>query len=67
VCFGYTSEPCKTDEPIEMLLGETEQTRLGPRNHVLDQSCPWVGLTHGLGRVGLRQVGSRFSVFGGLG
>ena len=28
----------------------------------LVQSCPWVGLTHGLGR-----VGSRFSVFGGLG
>jgi len=28
------------------------------------QSCPWVGLTHGLGWVGL---GRDFSVFGGLG
>jgi len=34
-----------------------------------DQSCPWVGLTHGLGWAGLGWVGlSRdFSVFGGLG
>jgi len=30
----------------------------------LVQSCPWVGLTHGLGWVGL---GRDFSVFGGLG
>jgi len=30
----------------------------------LSQSCPWVGLTHGLGWVGL---GRDFSVFGGLG
>jgi len=28
------------------------------------QSCPWVGLTHGLGLVGF---GRDFSVFGGLG
>ena len=28
------------------------------------QSCPWVGLTHGLGWVGL---GQDFSFFGGLG
>jgi len=34
-----------------------------------DQSCPWVGLTHGLGWVGLVWVGlgRDFSVFGGLG
>ena len=34
-----------------------------------DQSCPWVGLTHGLGWVGLDRVGlgRNSSVFGGLG
>jgi len=32
--------------------------------HRVAQSCPWVGLTHGLGWVGL---GRDFSVFGGLG
>jgi len=30
----------------------------------LSQSCPWVGLTHGLGWVG---SGSRMFVFSGLG
>jgi len=29
----------------------------------VDQSCPWVGLTHGLGWVGLVRVGSRFFSF----
>jgi len=35
-----------------------------PKPSTLTQSCPWVGLTHGLGWVGL---GRDFSVFGGLG
>jgi len=30
----YVSEPCKTDEPIEMPFGL--RTRVGQRNHVLD-------------------------------
>jgi len=29
----------------------------------IPQSCPWVGLTHGLCRVGSGQVGSRFLAF----
>jgi len=35
----------------------------------MKQSCPWVGLTNGLGWVGLGWVGlgRDFSVFGGLG
>jgi len=28
-----------------------------------DQSCPWVGLTHGLGSVGLGRDGSKFFSF----
>jgi len=32
-------------------------------NRYTDQSCPWVGLTHGLGLVGLGWVGSRFFSF----
>jgi len=40
------------------VLGDTDALTLH------DQSCPWVGLTHGLGWVGL---GQNFSVFGELG
>ena len=32
----------------------------------MEESCPWVGLTHGFGWVGLGRVGSRFLSFGGL-
>ena len=38
----------------------TSSTDISPTNR--DHSCPWVGLTHGLGCVGL---GRDFSVFGG--
>jgi len=40
-----------------------------PSTCLVSQSCPWVGLTHGLGWVGLGRVGlgRDFSVFGGLG
>jgi len=34
--IGYTSEPCKTAEPIEMPFGLWAP--IGPRNHVLDGS-----------------------------
>jgi len=34
VSVGHNSEPCKTDEPIEVPSGTW--TRVGPRNHVLD-------------------------------
>jgi len=37
---------------------------LNVRSSRVDQSCPWVGLTHGLGWAGL---GRDFSVIGGLG
>jgi len=34
--LGTAASPAKTDEPIEMLF--RQQTRVGPGNHVLDES-----------------------------
>jgi len=49
--------------------GRTWCLRTSAPGQGYDQSCPWVGLTHGLGWVGLGWVGlgRDFSVFGGLG
>ena len=35
----------------------------GPWKYMWDQSCPWIGLTHGLGWVRSGRVGSRFLSF----
>ena len=42
VClFGTLVNPAKVDEPIEMLPGGGEQTRVGTRDHILYGGARW--------------------------
>jgi len=55
-------EGCKSG--MKQRVGDGKPIILSVTVSGIDQSCPWVGLTHGLGWVGL---GRDFSVFRGLG
>ena len=47
---GHIREPCKTAEPIETSF-EGGQTRVGPRNRVLDEGTRWRHLPNTINRV----------------